>query len=203
MSTSSSNLRLVIYPNVKNFILFFDNNVNLKKQLDELLAISFPDEFDPQNYSVPKDNDVPCTLVEQLKLLSHSNTIENDSMTSFVAYANNKLVAFAQLMREDTRKLRLINFCRNKSNYKGVGKGILDVMYKYIQQHHLALYGIDNKLITNSNLQTPKECTIYLTVDAENKELQNYYLSSGWTDTKNIDFRGKKPGLEYSRKVSL
>lgn len=175
-------MKLNIFPNIESFIEIIGNNDEFKQQLDLLLYNSFPDEFNLSS----SDDQPPKTLIEQIKFLFQNNRIENESLITFVAVSEIKISenkvseikiwGFAQLLKEK-QDLRLINFCRDKTNYKKLGAGMLTEIYKFIKSKNI------NKL--------------YLTVEADNKSLQSYYESLGWSNTGLSDMRGTKPGLEF------
>lgn len=170
-------MNLNIFPNIESFIEIIGNNDEFKQQLDLLLINSFPDEFNLSS----SDDQPPKTLIEQIKFLLQNNRIDNESLITFVAISENKISenkiwGFAQLLKEK-QDLRLINFCRDKTNYKKLGAGMLTEIYKFIKSENI------NKL--------------YLTVEADNKSLQTYYESLGWSNTGLSDMRGTKPGLEF------
>lgn len=197
-------MKLHIFPNLTVFLDgFVKNNKSIESQLNVLLSNSFPDEF-----SVSEGK----TYIDQLRSLLNSEQMKPDSMITFVScntlYNNIKIWGFAQVIRETTfdriqmrmiEKPRLINFCRDKSNYKGLGAGILNEIFKYLIR--------SNEFETNENETNKNETNkienetiknkLYLTVNSDNEKLQNYYKSIGWTTDNIADMRGKKAGLEF------
>jgi hypothetical protein len=179
-------MKLHIFPNLTLFLnSFVKNNLTIETQINLLLSNSFPDEFDLSDGK---------TYIDQLRSLLESEHLKHESIITFVAIVSNKIWGFAQVIYETAfdriqmrviDKARLINFCRDKSNYKGLGAGILNEIYKFQ----------GNERMKNERMKN--ETKLYLTVDNDNEKLQNYYKSIGWKTDNIADMRGKKAGLEF------
>ena len=185
-------MKLHIFPNLTLFLnSFVKNNLTIETQINLLLSNSFPDEFDLSDGK---------TYIDQLHSLLESEQLKPESIITFVAIVSNKIWGFAQVIYETTfdriqmrviDKARLINFCRDKSNYKGLGAGILNEIYKFQGNKFQR-----NERVKMSEIQG-NETKLYLTVDNDNEKLQNYYKSIGWKTDNIADMRGKKAGLEF------
>lgn len=199
---------ITIFTSGSNFLEYAKNNVDFGNKFELLLQESFPDDFEASN-----QGNIPLTPLQQMQLLCDTKSIEDEYFITFVAYDSEAIHGIAQLVKEDTQKLRLVNFCRNKnvSNNKGVGKAMLQIFEEFVKLNHHYLYGfgVDNNIVIpnlknlNNNSNSNKTCKIYLSVDSNNKQLQNYYLSLGWTNTKVIDNRGTKLCLEFSKNLPI
>lgn len=192
-------MKLHIFPNLTLFLnSFVKNNLTIETQINLLLSNSFPDEFDLSDGK---------TYIDQLHSLLESEQLKPESIITFVAIVSNKIWGFAQVIYETAfdrirmqviDKARLINFCRDKSNYKGLGAGILNEIYKFQGNERMKMSEIEfprNEF--QGNERTKNETKLYLTVDNDNEKLQNYYKSIGWKTDNIADMRGKKVGLEF------
>lgn len=163
MTSSSSSLKLLKFNTIKDFLKI--SNRKIKMQISELLKTHFPTIFSS------------IDIFDQLQQLQQSSTTNIQTYILLDMY-NNTVIAFGQLIRtllqinKQSYTLKVINLCRDKTyqQFKGAGALLLSIL--------------ELDATRDSNIH---HNYIYLSVDASNTQLQEYYNNLGWINTYTYD----------------
>lgn len=172
-------LQLKKFNTITTFLNFCNKHRTIKSQISILLSKHFPDTFSS------------ISLFKQLNMLLNSNKIKDSDIKTYIIqeYQTNHVVAFGQLNKEKyqtpqtPQKIKVINLCRDKetNTYKGQGAKLLHIL-----EHDMHVAKINN---------------LYLSVNAHNTQLQEYYSALGWINTQKYDAQCNSPMFEFVKKI--